>query len=162
MPKSKNVRAWVWRRGHERTQGLYFSGKKSKREGLSMQKRAWADSGPLFLCQKVKTWGPECAKEGMSVLRASILCLKVKKGGPERVKRGPEGLSLFTITPEKACSFFAPWGARWSVNGKGLKRGPFNPFPLIEIYFQASPFSIDVKTSLELKSHRRFLFCHRW
>ena len=37
----------------------------------------------------------------MSVLRASILCSKVKKGGPERVKRGPEGLSLFKITPEK-------------------------------------------------------------
>ena len=48
----------------------------------------------------------------MSVLRASILCSKVKKGGPERVKRGPEGLSLFKITPEKACSFFAPRGAR--------------------------------------------------
>ena len=30
----------VWKRGHERTQGLYFSGKKSKREGLSVQKGA--------------------------------------------------------------------------------------------------------------------------
>ena len=31
------------------------------------------------------------------------------------MKRGPEGLSLFKITPEKACSFFAPRGARCQV-----------------------------------------------
>ena len=90
VPKSKNMRAWVWRRGHERTQGLYFSGKKSKREGLSMQKRAWADSGPLFLCQKVKTWGPECAKEGMSGLRASILVAKSQNVRAWVWKRGHE------------------------------------------------------------------------
>ena len=35
----------------------------------------------------------------------------MKKGGPEFVKRAPEGLSLFKITPPKACSFFAPRGA---------------------------------------------------
>ena len=98
-----------------RLRASFFCAKKSKREGLSVQKRAWADSGPLYLSQKVKSWGPECAKEGMSVLRASILCSKVKKGGPERVQRGPEGLSLFQITPEKACSFFAPLGARCCV-----------------------------------------------
>ena len=37
----------------------------------------------------------------------------MKKGGPEFVKRAPEGLSLFKITPPKACSFFAPRGAMW-------------------------------------------------
>ena len=39
----------------------------------------------------------------------------MKKGGPEFVNRAPEGLSLFKITPQKACSFFAPWGARCPV-----------------------------------------------
>ena len=69
----------------------------------------------------------------MSVLRASILCSKVKKGGPERVKRGPEGLSLFKITPEKACSFFAPRGARC----KAARRDNFagNTFPVSKIAF---------------------------
>ena len=65
----------------------------------------------------------------MSVLRASILCSKVKKGGPERVKRGPEGLSLFKITPEKACSFFAPRGA-----GCPVRVGPLTILTTSEIH----------------------------
>ena len=39
----------------------------------------------------------DCAKKGMSRLRASILCSKVKTGGPECAKRGPEGLSMYLI-----------------------------------------------------------------
>ena len=48
------------------------------------------DSGPLFLCQKVKMWGPECEEEGMSGLRASILVAKSQNVRAWVWKRGHE------------------------------------------------------------------------
>ena len=48
------------------------------------------DSGPLFLCQKVKIWGSECEEEGMSGLRASILVPKSQNVRAWVCKRGHE------------------------------------------------------------------------
>ena len=39
------------------------------------------------------------------------------------MNRAPEGLSLFKITPQKACSFFAPRGARCRVTRDDRTKG---------------------------------------
>ena len=41
VAKSQNVRAWVCKRGHERTQGLNFVLKSKKRRAWASEKRAW-------------------------------------------------------------------------------------------------------------------------
>ena len=82
------------------------------------------DSGPLFLCKKVKIWGSECEEEGMSGLRASILVPKSQNVRAWVCKRGHErtqGLNFVLKSKKKRAwaSEKRAWGSLTFQNYSG-------------------------------------------